>query len=185
MNMATHEMDEMSSVEMKNPGEILAALREKKGMSREYAAGKLHLRVRIIELIDADEYHSMPATVFTQGYIRAYAKLLGEAPESYVEAYKTHHTHEHDRKSDKVTLWQGKRESNRVEKAIRWVTAGVATAVVVALGVFWYMGQGKTASPVTKEAKAPSKTTSDLNLTEISKMQSLFRSTVELPNLEK
>ena len=58
------------------PGAQLALVRAQKGYSLEYVAGKLHLRVRIIELLETDDYQNMPEPVFVKGYLRAYAKLL-------------------------------------------------------------------------------------------------------------
>ncbi len=69
------------------PGALLARARESKGLSQEYVAGKLHLRKRVIELLELDQYDDMPQAVFVQGYLRAYAKLLGLSPTSYLEQY--------------------------------------------------------------------------------------------------
>ena len=55
------------------PGAGLARVREKLNISQEYIADKLHLRVAVIELLEADDYDNMPEPVFIEGYLRAYA----------------------------------------------------------------------------------------------------------------
>ncbi len=68
----------MSDVSLNDsPGAQLAALREQHGYTAEYVASKLHLRVCMIERLEADDYQDMPEPVFIKGYLRAYAHLPG------------------------------------------------------------------------------------------------------------
>ena len=69
---------------MINPGVQLASIRQQKGYTVEYVANKLHLRVRIIELIENSEFNLLPEPVFVKGYLRAYSKLLGISPEPFL-----------------------------------------------------------------------------------------------------
>ena len=58
------------------PGQHLAKEREEQNLTQEYVASKLHLRVKMVGLLEEDSYAELPQPVFVQGYLRAYAKLL-------------------------------------------------------------------------------------------------------------
>ena len=49
-------MDEVNQNCQDLPGAQLARLREQKGFSQEYVAARLHLRVRLIQLLEEDRY---------------------------------------------------------------------------------------------------------------------------------
>ncbi len=173
----TTVMDEIHSGTQEKPGMQLARVREKKGYSQEYVAGKLHLRVRVIDLLEADDYDQMPEPVFIKGYLRAYAKLLDVPPDPLLQIFTSLYSGE--RKLEK-TLWQSKRETNKGERIVRILTGVVAVAAIVAVGLWWQKNKDnqqlfptKEATPVVAE-DAPSKTETELKLTDLSKMQSLL-----------
>lgn len=171
-----------------NPGAQLARIREKKGFTKEYVAGKLHLRVRVIELLEADDYQRMPEPVFIKGYLRAYAKLLGLAPEPYLVVFNNQYSLEH--KPEKA-LWQSRRESNKGERLVRWITGLVAVAAVVAVSFWWQNNkeaQPFFASRIAHETKTVAVTTAkepEVRLTDLSRMQSMFTSSNEETVAEK
>lgn len=169
-------MDEVQNDQHEKPGMQLARVREKKGYSQEYVAGKLHLRVRIIELLESDSYHQMPEPVFIKGYLRAYAKLLGISPDPLLAAFNSMHTSE--RKIEKA-LWQGKRETHKGERFVRWLTAMIAVGAVVAVGIWWQKNRDNQQIVATKAVPSEipvtaNKSESDINLTDLSKMQAMF-----------
>ncbi|MFC3907622.1 helix-turn-helix domain-containing protein [Legionella dresdenensis] len=171
--------DEINNNHNENPGSFLAHLREKKGISQEYVAGKLHLRIKIIELLEADDYQSMPEPVFIKGYLRAYAKLLGVSPDPLLETFNNRYASE--RKVEKA-LWQSKRESNFGERMVRWFTVLVVLAAVIAVGIWWHTNkdaqpffaikEAQTAAPATQTVA--SKSEQEQKLTDLSRMQSMF-----------
>lgn len=180
---STVPMDEAPADNLiQNPGAQLALIREKKGYSREYVAGKLHLRVRLIELLEEDAYEQMPEPVFVKGYFRAYAKLLGVAAEPYVSSFNK--TVVAERKPEKAALWQSKRESHRGERAVRWITACIVIAAVAAVSFWWQKNSDKPLFFTKNDNQVTSLKKPDANeveqqievkLTDISKMQSMFR----------
>jgi len=177
--------DDNNQSNQENPGSQLARMREKKGISQEYVAGKLHLRVKVIELLEADDYQNMPEPVFIKGYLRAYAKLLGMAPEPLLATFN--HKYSPERKLEKA-LWQSKRESNFGERIVRWFTAMVAITAIVAVGVWWH--KNKDAQPMfaskTAQLEEPAidKADPQLKLTDLSRMQSMFSTSNEEPASE-
>lgn len=171
MNTTTTITDEIHNETAENPGVQLARAREQKGYSQDYVAGKLHLRVRIIELLETDDYQQMPEPVFIKGYLRAYAKLLGLAVEPLLDTFNKIYSLE--KKSEK-TLWQGKNDSYKGEWAIRWLTGIVALAVIISAGWWWQKNKDHHPLITTKNMQAevkPNKTDAEIKLTDLSKMQ--------------
>ena len=58
-------------------GATFATAREALGISPIEAADLLNLTQRTIEALEADDYESLPGRVYVNGYVRAYAKMLG------------------------------------------------------------------------------------------------------------
>ncbi|MFA5960824.1 MAG: helix-turn-helix domain-containing protein [Tatlockia sp.] len=157
------------------PGMQLAQHREKKGYSREYVAGKLHLRVQLIEHLEADDYSQMPEPVFIKGYLRAYAKLVDEPVEPLMEIFNKIYCPE--RKLEK-TLWQSKRESNRWERFVRLSTGVIAVGALVAVGLLWHKNKDQSLfankSTPALALEKPVKSDTELKLTDLSKMHSVL-----------
>lgn len=200
MNITT-VADELKNTE-ESPGAELARIREKKGFTREYVAGKLHLRVRLIELLEKDEYAEMPEPVFIMGYLRAYAKLLSIAPDPLIAAFKNLYSIT-DRKPEKA-LWQSKRESNKGEWVVRVLTAMVAISAMVAIAFWWQKGRedqplvsGKNKGSINtavleveglKLPNHPANNTATIpesKLSQVSKLQSMFSAETGKAKTEK
>jgi transcriptional regulator with XRE-family HTH domain len=128
-------MDNTSDIEVRNPGVELSIIRQQKGYSIEYVANKLHLRARVIELIEQGGFDLLPEPVFVKGYLRAYAKLLGISPDPFLSIFNAQLA---DDKKPERALWQSKRESHKAEHFIRWFTIAFAIAVMVAIGLWWH-----------------------------------------------
>ena len=160
----------------KKPGAQLATLRLQKGYPLEYVAGKLHLRVRMIELLEADDYEQMPEPVFIRGYIRAYAKLMDVSGDALIAMYDQFYANE--RPSERA-LWQSRRTTNRAEHAVRWVTLFFGAAVLIAVAMWWDKSKDDAVliPDVVNEAKAtPVQSDNEIRLTDLSKMRSLLSS---------
>ncbi len=174
----TDRLDNDADLVNEKPGFILATHREELNYSREYVADKLHLRIRIIELLEQDDYKSMPEPVFIKGYIRAYAKLLGISAEPLLDIFNK--TNGKDKKLEKA-LWQSTRPSNKAERIIRLVTTGFVLMVIVAV-IIWWLGNKENENifsanfQTIEKTTKPAKQESDIRLTDLSKMRSLLSS---------
>ncbi|USQ12641.1 helix-turn-helix domain-containing protein [Legionella lytica] len=180
-------LDDNTIVHAINPGAQLASIREQKGYTVDYVADKLHLRSRIIELIESNEFSSLPGAVFTKGYLRAYAKLLDVSPEPYLAVFNERYAPE--KKTDRALWQQTKREPNKAEHLIRWVTILFALGVMVAVGVWWQKNQEN--QQLFSEKSTPTdlslnnKAINEVKLTDISKMQSILNPKPDMSPLEK
>lgn len=167
------------------PGAHLASARIQKDYTIEYVAGKLHLRTRVIELLEADEYTSMPEPVFIKGYLRAYAKLLDIPHQPLLDTFNEQHVTE--RKIEKA-LWQSRRETNKAEHAVRWVTAIFALVVMGAVAMWWQANKDSEhtfPTTVSEAAPAHNQPDTEIRLTDLSKMRSLLSSTGQDTLMEK
>lgn len=63
------------------------ARREERGLTLEQAAAELRISQRFLRGIEEGNFEGWPARVFSSGYIRAYAKLLGMDPEPVLSEY--------------------------------------------------------------------------------------------------
>lgn len=172
----THTLDEEVPVIQEKPGAQLAAQRKLRDYSPEYVAGKLHLRVRIIELLEADDYDNMPEPVFIKGYLRAYAKLLGVPAEPLLNTFNAIYS---DESKSERTLWQSRRPSNKAEYMIRWATILLSLGVLVAVGLWWESSRDN--APILPEkieqqvaVELPKSSEPDIRLTELSKVGSVL-----------
>jgi cytoskeleton protein RodZ len=59
------------------PGALLASARKTKHLSVEDVASYLKLATRQVHAIEADNYDALPGMAITRGFIRTYAKLVG------------------------------------------------------------------------------------------------------------
>ena len=172
----TTTLDEIEQLSSEKPGAQLAEQRMRTDYTTEYVAGKLHLRVHIIELLEADDYQNMPEPVFIKGYIRAYAKLLGVPSDPLLSAFNRFYSGE--RKQERA-LWQSRRESNTAEHAVRWLTTAFAVAVLAAVAMWWHSNKDNEHTFSTKlshgEATSRNQET-EIRLTDLSKMRSLLSS---------
>lgn len=134
MNM-TATLDDKEIMPSHGPGAQLAALRAKNGYSPEYVAGKLHLRLQLLELLEADDYTQMPQPVFIKGYFRAYAKLLGISADPFIEAYIA--ISAEDKKVER-TLWQSKKLPKPQGKRTSWRPVLLLVGlVIVIVSLIW------------------------------------------------
>jgi cytoskeleton protein RodZ len=173
-------VETLDSTEMQEvfPGSVLQQERELKGYSREYVAGRLHLRVRIIELLEEDQYNELPEPVFVKGYIRAYAKLIELDHNPLLMLYNTQV--KGDMKQDR-TLWQAQREVNTGIHVVRWLTLLSFIVVVIAVGTWWHKSKDSLDLSKAATSSLEPKQIKKVTLTDLNKMQTV----VELPTKAK
>lgn len=66
-------------------GTLLKAGREKMGLSIQDAAVKLHLRPRIVEDLEADNFTNIASSTYVRGYVKNYARMVS-ADAALIEA---------------------------------------------------------------------------------------------------
>lgn len=185
--MSTTAVDDLNNKTVESPGLQLSILRQQKGYTTEYVASKLHLRVRIIELIETGDFHLLPEPVFIKGYLRAYSKLLGISPDPLIALFTEQFVCE---KKTERALWQSKKESHKAEYYIRLVTILFAIGVLAAVGIWWEKNrEGEVAEYSNKQMSTDmtlnNEAPSEFKLTDLSKMQALLQPHSQMSPMEK
>ena len=87
---ATEQNDDQQHSAIEGPGKQLRDIRIAREMEITRVAGLLHLDVDLLASLEADDYSNMPGTVFVQGYLRNYARLLDTPAEPILDAFRSH-----------------------------------------------------------------------------------------------
>ncbi len=75
-------------------GSVLASSRKAQNLSLEEVYEHLKIPVHVLKEIEANDIESLPASAFTLGYLRAYARYLEISEENVLEIYKRAVPHE-------------------------------------------------------------------------------------------
>ena len=142
-------------------GAALRQAREAAGKSIEQVAAQLHMTVRSVANLEADDWSSLGAPVFVRGQLRSYARLLGIDIEPYIEqapiasvAPSTIVSHTHTPGY--------RRFAEQIGRRAIYVAITAAIAVPVWLGTRSHFGNGELAvqsldvpATQTEEVAAP------------------------------
>ncbi len=127
------------------PGQRLQSAREALHLDIGSVARSLHLTRDMVHALEGNEYDRLPAPVFVRGYLRNYARLLGEPVEPILRAYSESNPAETD--------GQGALRTPNMEPQIsanhflvRLVTWGIAIGLL-ALLVIWWQGYLENGAP--------------------------------------
>lgn len=120
-------------------GRLLADIRKTGNYTVEEVSEHLKIPVRMIKALEASDKEALPASTFTQGYIRAYAKFL-EMPEDEVLAVYSHAVPHHDGRDLKPrSNLPGEASSQSpLIKAISWLLMLAVLAAIVVGGFQYY-----------------------------------------------
>ncbi len=156
------------------PGKLLGETRRQLGLEPDNIAQILHLSVRQIEALEADDFDSLPGPTYVRGYLRSYCHLLNIQSDSVIDSYNEVVG------GWKTTTYSGlavERQISSNDNIIRLGTMGVI-GVVFGLAIVWWLGEDDTATvtPVpTEVAAVRSKGNEDISAS----------SAVEVPAAEK
>ncbi len=179
MNM-TESLHETEAQPETHPGQYLAKVREAKGITQEYVAGKLHLRTQVVHLLETDAYENLPQPVFIQGYYRAYAKLLGIDPQPILDQYNLLRVPE--TKIERI-LRQRDREPGLRSLQLTLILVGLMVMMLIGAFFWWNHSQqdSKPTLPTLTQNKKPVQETAALS-TDLTQMDlSLSLPTESMP----
>lgn len=75
-------------------GANLKALRESKGLTLNQISGETRIAIRFLQALENDDFESLPGGVFSRGFVRAYAEVLGIDPEKTLVDFERASTYE-------------------------------------------------------------------------------------------
>lgn len=141
------------------PGMRLQEARVKLGLSVDDIAQRLCLRVKVIESLEADHYSDFAGLVFTRGYLKAYARLVGLDANDIIDIFNNLGVE--DREIAKP-IWRSQHAPAQLVdydfSKHKWLIAGASGLVVAALlwGVFHtFSSYHVTKSNTTLVSQAP------------------------------
>ncbi|WP_224362016.1 helix-turn-helix domain-containing protein [Hyalangium versicolor] len=119
-------------------GKYLSQQRELRGMSREDISRATKIPPSLVTALEEGQFERLPARIFVLNYIRAYAHVIGMAPEEAVLRYE---------EVDKATPAPTPAALERERRRRAWV--GLAMMLVVlAIGVYAFLvATGKLPRP--------------------------------------
>lgn len=127
------------------PGQELAQARNDAQLSIEDVARALQLSARHIAAIERDDYEQLPAATYVRGYLRAYAQLVGIAPERVLDRFNQLPIA--NRRQGLVPPAPATQVSSS-DSMVKLGTLAVA-GVMLGLAIVWWQGQEPASAPVT------------------------------------
>jgi cytoskeleton protein RodZ len=114
-------------------GARLRAAREKRGQTPLQAAERLHLDVRVVQALEAEDFAALGADVYVRGHLRRYAEAVGESPAQLQQLYSAS---PHPVRPDLTRIPRGEPEQrgSRLLLPALLVVVGFAVA-----GLLWWL----------------------------------------------
>ena len=72
---------------MSSFGEKLRAAREAKGLTCSQVAAQTHMLVQIVEEMEREDFHRIPAPIYGRGFVRLFADCVGLDPVPLVREF--------------------------------------------------------------------------------------------------
>ncbi|NKC16909.1 MAG: DUF4115 domain-containing protein [Gammaproteobacteria bacterium] len=133
MNTSQSEVFSSPAVELDlGPGQRLKNAREASSLSLEEVATHLHLDIRTISNLEADNYDVLPAPTFVRGYLRSYARLLNIAPEPLIDGFDRRGLEPPPLVADISTS----EETKASDPAMRIATLALALVMLIGVGLW-------------------------------------------------
>ena len=135
MSKGEHSPVEHSEQPVIELGARLRRLREEKGLSQDDVVAQLNLKKATIQALEQDDFDTLPAPVFVQGYLKSYAKLLGVAEQEIISAYQSIRP---EKKVD-VSLSKppAKKEVHSGHGVVKGVSWFLAIGLIVLVAIWW------------------------------------------------
>lgn len=119
-------------------GKYLTQQRELRGMSREDISRATKIPPSLVAALEEGQFERLPARIFVLNYIRAYADVIGMAPEEAVLRYE---------EVDKATPAPSPAALEKERRKRAWMGLG-AMVLVLALGAYVFLvATGKLPRP--------------------------------------
>lgn len=132
-------------------GKVFAEGREALDLTREQTADILNLSVRVIRAIEESRPDQLPDSVYVNGYIRSYAKLLGLAAQPLIDAWWAPHLEKPEEPTVAELAGESRIQNQRPFKMGRWAVI----AVVLSAGFVYFVTQTNSNEAATEIASVP------------------------------
>ena len=123
---------------MESLGEQLKAARTAMSKSLDDISNSTNISKQYLKALEDDDYSIFPARVYIRGFLGAYAKYLGMAPETLTDQYdKSTMLHElSDKDTSEKTLQEPRARRTTLRRLIPFF---IVLAVIICLAVFLWL----------------------------------------------
>ncbi len=148
----------MASVSQDKPsfGKYLQECRRKKNISLEFLSAELRIGTRILSAIENEDLPNLPDEVYTRGFLRSFAQMVGADTEWVIQDYQ-----------ENVSLVQELHHSEMGGQAVNkffWLKLAVAAVLMLTIMVMtvWHLsgGENKKKLPAPEKKASPAQTVS-------------------------
>ncbi len=149
------------------PGARLKRAREARELTLQEVADTLNLTAKTVSLLESEAWSALPRPAFTRGYLRTFARLVGEDPDRILDAYTAAVGGDANSVNLKRTDLEGRGITEVIHKQPGTVLSGAVLAAALVTGiVLWAVWPDESArtravSPALRPpASAPAATVS-------------------------
>src|SRR5262245_16303831 len=133
-------------------GSTFKARREAKGLSLEQISTETRINTRFLQAIENDDFQVLPGGIFSRGFVRAYAEVLGMDPEKAVADFeRVSNYHE-------PVVLEGLRVSTPQPPRRNLMLYPIAAGVLVLVIVIFYLVTRDRPAPVNPDPDPPKST---------------------------
>lgn len=136
-------MNPDTPAKVSGPGAQLRQARTEAHLTIDDVARSLQLSARHIAAIEQDDYERLPAATYVRGYLRAYAQLVGLAPERVLDSFNRLPI---ANRRQGLTPPAPATQITSNDGLIKLGTLAVA-GVMLGLAIVWWQGQEPTSAP--------------------------------------
>ncbi len=154
--MTEEAVDNQTQVDSKpkvGPGPGLRAAREARNVSLEEVAKQLRIDVTLVRALEEDDYSKFAAPIYVTGYLRGYARMLGLAPESFIEAYQNLGAAAPS--LERVAHLENQPQPSGNTQVPRWIVYVMIIAVVLGVALVWRGEVMKLLAPLLESSLLP------------------------------
>ena len=125
-------------------GECFQKAREAKGLTLDEAAARTRILPQYLKAVEDNNYAKLPDEVFTKGFVRSYARILGLDEATIIRQFDESGGEFYAKRNERESLKQKLEEDERRKKANRNIVVGVVSAALLIL--FVLMGRDRDRS---------------------------------------
>lgn len=138
MELAEPQEIQTEYTDFDSPGQLLKRVRIENNISIENVANQLHLRIKVIESIEQDDYANLPEQVFIRGYLRAYANYLALDADRVICSYNEKFTSNGMPEKPENLLWQNSKVTANGGIWLKWITVIAIVGSIIAIALWWH-----------------------------------------------
>ena len=136
-------------------GERLRSARKARALSLEHVSEKLHLDESIILALEDERFDVLGASVYVRGHLKAYARLVGLAPDSLLDAFQ-----ETENPAEMVATVRRASDHSVTVNPVLWGFWVLVILLALGLGIYLLLGddnEPRKPAPVASSAEPESR----------------------------